>query len=172
MIGDSSPNIVRKPERQIATEVDVSRIDDRHDSQPEVPEVIRAFYHAFERRDVALLRAAVTDDWQYIPTLAPNTDPHGAEQMAGIFARMSAAFPDIHIEILDVVANALKVGVRAQVSGTQEGELFGIAGSAKPVRFAIHSFHELRDGLIAKTWHLEDWLSVFQQIGGYPGGQR
>ncbi|WP_322101680.1 ester cyclase [Paraburkholderia sp. J41] len=150
----------------------MSRIDDRSNREPEAPEVIRAFYHAFEQRDVALLRKAVTEDWQYIPTLAPNSAAHGAEQMAAIFVRMSEAFPDIRIEILDVVANAQKVGVRAQVSGTQEGQLFGIAGSAKPVRFAIHSFHELRDGLIAKTWHLEDWLSVFQQIGEFPGAQR
>ncbi|WP_233272897.1 ester cyclase [Paraburkholderia acidisoli] len=150
----------------------MSRIDDRSETQAEVPEVIRAFYHAFEQRDVTLLRAAVTEDWQYLPTLAPNSEAHGAGQMAAIFAHMSAAFPDIHIQILDVVANPQKVGVRAQVSGTQEGELFGIQGSAKPVRFAIHSFHELRDGLIARTWHLEDWLSVFQQIGEFPGGTR
>jgi predicted ester cyclase len=44
----------------------------------------------------------------------------------------------------------------------------GIAATSKPVRFAIHSFHEMRGGLVAKTWHLEDWLTVFQQIGQLP----
>ncbi|EKS71919.1 hypothetical protein BURK_008791 [Burkholderia sp. SJ98] len=29
-------------------------------------------------------------------------------------------------------------------------------------------FHQVRDGRIAKTWHLEDWLSVFRQLGEMP----
>jgi predicted ester cyclase len=46
--------------------------------------------------------------------------------------------------------------------------LLGIAATEKPIRFAIHSFHELRDGLVSKTWHLEDWLSVFRQLDAVP----
>jgi predicted ester cyclase len=47
----------------------------------------------------------------------------------------------------------------------------GIAATSKPIEFAIHSFHsfhEFRDERIAKTWHLEDWLSVFHQLGTLP----
>jgi predicted ester cyclase len=62
------------------------------------------------------------------------------------------------------------VGVRAKVTGTQSGPLMGIPATSKVVDFAIHSFHELRDDRIAKTWHLEDWLGLFQQIGELPPG--
>jgi predicted ester cyclase len=44
----------------------------------------------------------------------------------------------------------------------------GIEATSKPVRFAIHSFHEMRGTLVAKTWHLEDWLGVFRQLGQLP----
>jgi predicted ester cyclase len=74
----------------------------------------------------------------------------------------------MHIEILDMLVQDDRVGVRAEVSGTQSGPLLGIAATEKPIRFAIHSFHELRDGLVSKTWHLEDWLSVFRQLDAVP----
>jgi predicted ester cyclase len=54
------------------------------------------------------------------------------------------------------------------VTGTQTGSLLGIAATSKQVHFAIHSFHRMRDGLIAQTWHLEDWLGVFRQLGELP----
>ncbi|MBP0593449.1 ester cyclase [Paraburkholderia sp. LEh10] len=72
------------------------------------------------------------------------------------------------IQILDVLIHGNMVGVRAKVRGTQSGSLMGIAATSKPIEFAIHSFHEFRDERIANTWHLEDWLSVFHQLGALP----
>jgi predicted ester cyclase len=129
-------------------------------------EAIARIYHAFETQDVALLREAVTPDWAYLPE-PPGQQP-GPDQMIPIFADLAAALPDMHIEILDTLVQGNRVGVRAEVSGTQSGPLMGIAATSKPIRFAIHSFHELRDDRIAKTWHLEDWLSVFRQLGEAP----
>ncbi len=88
--------------------------------------------------------------------------------MVPVFADLAAALPDMHIEILDMLVQDNRVGVRAEVSGMQDGPLMGIAATKKPVCFAIHSFHELPDGRIAKTWHLEDWLSVFRHLGETP----
>ncbi|MEX3974369.1 ester cyclase [Paraburkholderia caribensis] len=135
-------------------------------SEDMVRTTIEAFYRAFAAKDVALLRQVVTPDWQYIPE-SPGAKP-GADQMADAFARMAIALPDMEITILDLLTHGDRVGVRAEVTGTQSGELLGIAPSAIQIKFAIHSFHELRGPLIAKTWHLEDWFSVFRQIGQLP----
>lgn len=88
--------------------------------------------------------------------------------MVPVFADLTLALPDIKITVLDVLVHGNMVGVRARVSGTQSGPLKGIPPTSKPIEFAIHSFHEFRDGRIAKTWHLEDWLSVFHQLGELP----
>jgi steroid delta-isomerase-like uncharacterized protein len=127
---------------------------------------IAGFYKAFEQHDVTLLRQYVTADWQYIPEFPGNVP--GPDKMIPVFKDLDAALPDMKIEIQDVLVNDNRVGVRAQVSGTQTGPLLGIAATSKPIHFAIHSFHELRDGLVSKTWHLEDWLSVFRQLGETP----
>jgi predicted ester cyclase len=127
---------------------------------------IERLYEAFSRHDLEMLRKVVTPDWEYIPE--PKGALPGPDQMAAIFQNIAAALPDMQIEIHDLLIHGNRVGVRAEVSGTQTGPLMGIAATSKPVRFAIHSFHEMRGDLVAKTWHLEDWLTVFQQIGQLP----
>lgn len=127
---------------------------------------IEQFYEAFSRKDVEMLRQVVTPDWEYVPE-PPGARP-GPDQMSRVFQNIALAIPDMKVEILDLLTQGDRVGVRAEVTGTQSGELLGIAATSKRVKFAIHSFHELRDGLISKTWHLEDWLAVFRQIGQFP----
>ena len=135
-------------------------------SEDVVHTTINAFYRAFAEKDVDLLREVVTPDWEYLPE--PSGAKPGADQMASPFARMAVALPDMKITILDLLIHGDRVGVRAEITGTQSGELLGIAPSTKQITFAIHSFHQLRGPLVAKTWHLEDWMSVFKQIGQLP----
>ena len=129
-------------------------------------EAIEGLYRAFEQKSVPLLRKVVTPDWEYVPE--PVGVSPGPDQMVPIFATLATALPDMKIAILDVLIHWDRVGVRAEVSGTQTGELLGIAASSRHISFAIHSFHQMRGSLIAKTWHLEDWLSVFRQLGQLP----
>jgi predicted ester cyclase len=129
-------------------------------------QAIELFYHAHVVQDVELLRTVVTPDWEYVP---PSFGPAvGPDQMVPVFADLTFALPDMKIKVLDVLVHGNMVGVRAKVSGIQSGALKGIQPTSKPIEFAIHSFHEFRDERIAKTWHLEDWLSVFHQLGELP----
>jgi predicted ester cyclase len=129
-------------------------------------QAIELFYHAHTVQDVELLRTVVTPDWEYVPPSFGSIV--GPDQMVPVFADLTLALPDMKITVLDVLVHGNMVGVRARVSGTQSGPLKGIPPTSKPIEFAIHSFHEFRDGRIAKTWHLEDWLSVFHQLGELP----
>jgi len=135
-------------------------------TQSAAREAVERLYRAFSTKDVALLRQSVTPDWDYIPE-PPGQKP-GPDQMIPIFDDLATALPDMRIDILDMLVQDDRVGIRAEVSGTQSGPLLGIAATKKPIRFAIHSFHQLRDGLVSKTWHLEDWLSVFRQLDAVP----
>jgi predicted ester cyclase len=127
---------------------------------------IDRFYQAVATQDLALLGSVVTEDWQYIPPAREGQG--GASQLAQAFEDLAVALTDMHIELLDVLIHENKVGVRARVTGRQTGPWMGLAASASQVDFAVHSFHEVRDGRICKTWHLEDWLGLFRQIGGVP----
>jgi steroid delta-isomerase-like uncharacterized protein len=128
--------------------------------------IIVEFYRAIAAHDVELLRAVVADDWQYIPALSH--DQSGPDQLIPAFRNMAIGLPDMKIELLDVLISDDRVAVRASVSGTQTGPIMGVAATSKPVQFAIHAFHEVKNGKITRTWHLEDWLSMFRQIGEMP----
>ena len=140
------------------------RLDEDRDAS--LRAVVVGFYEAFADHDLEKLRRVVTEHWEYIPE--PKGAELGPDQMAPLFRKMAAALPDMRIEIHDLLIHGNRIGVRAEVSGTQRGPLMGIEATSKPVRFAIHSFHEVKQDRIAKTWHLEDWLSVFHQIGELP----
>lgn len=145
-------------------DVNMSRADEVTDDVARA--ALTVFYRAMSLKDISLFRTVVTPDWQYIP---PSPGPvSGPDSMIPVFADLSYSLPDMDIRILDVLVHGDKVAVRAIVTGTQSAPLMGIAATSKPVNFAIHSFHEFRKGHIAKTWHLEDWLGVFRQIGELP----
>jgi predicted ester cyclase len=135
-------------------------------SEQAVRDTIERFYLAFSTKDISLLREVVTSDWEYIPE-PPHAVP-GPEKMSKVFENIVTALPDMKIRILDLLIHDDRVGVRAEVTGTQTGKLLGIEATSKQIHFAIHSFHRMRDGRIAQTWHLEDWLAVFRQLGELP----
>jgi steroid delta-isomerase-like uncharacterized protein len=129
-------------------------------------QLIVDFYRAVATHDMTLLRTVVSGDWQYIPAMS---DTHsGPDQLIPAFRNLAVGLPDMKIELLDVLVSGDRVAVRASVSGTQTGPLMGVAATSKSVKFAIHAFHEVKLGKISRTWHLEDWLSMFRQIGEIP----
>jgi steroid delta-isomerase-like uncharacterized protein len=129
-------------------------------------QLIVDFYEAVAAHDIERLRAVVSADWQYIPALSEGQS--GPDQLVPAFRNLSIGLPDMKIDLLDVLVCDDRVAIRASVSGTQTGPVMGVAATSKPVKFAIHAFHEVKSGKITRTWHLEDWLSMFRQIGELP----
>lgn len=127
---------------------------------------VETLYRAFSDNQPDLVDAVLTPDWDDIP-LAPGQAP-GPAGIKAIIGSFNAAFPDVQITIVDMLQEPGKAAVRAEISGTHQGALFGIAPTGKPVRFGLHEFHTLVDGRITTTWHMEDWLRVFQQLGQFP----
>ncbi|XBS69772.1 ester cyclase [Acerihabitans sp. KWT182] len=52
----------------------------------------------------------------------------------------------MNIVILDIIQVAGRAAVRAEITGTHLGPLFGIPATGKKVRFSIHEFHEFEGG--------------------------
>jgi steroid delta-isomerase-like uncharacterized protein len=127
---------------------------------------VETLYRAFNEHNPDLVDAVLAPDWQDIP-LAPDqvAGPAGIKPIIRSFA---TAFPDVHITIHDMLQQPGKVGVRAEISGTHLGELFGIAPTGKKASFRLHEFHTLANGVITITWHMEDWFGLFQQLGQFP----
>lgn len=136
---------------------------------PEELKALEAFYRAFEGMP-ELLDEAVAADWQDIP-LAPG-QASGREGMKPLIADFRAAFPDAKVTIHEIISAPGRAAVRAVISGTHEGEWFGIEPTGKTFQLAIHEFHHIANGRLTHTWHLEDWFGWLGQIGAWPATQQ
>jgi hypothetical protein len=58
--------------------------------------------------------------------------------------------------------------VRSRMRGVHTGEFFGIAPTGRETEVRTHDFHEIVDGRIVRSHHMEDWVSWFQQVGSWP----
>ena len=127
---------------------------------------VETLYRAFSEQNPDLVDAVLAPGWDDIP-LAPG-QASGPAGIKPIIRSMAAAFPDVHITIHDMVQEPGKIAVRAEISGTHLGELFGIAPTGKQVSFRLHEFHTVANGLVTTTWHMEDWFGLFLQLGQFP----
>jgi hypothetical protein len=97
-------------------------------------------------------------DQLYTPDLAP-----AASDWIGPFR---ASFPDVHMEIVELVAEGDKVVGRFTCSATHLGEWLGHAPTGRRFeRVDEVAIFRLRDGRIAHAWSLEDSLSRLRQLG-------
>ena len=127
---------------------------------------VETFYQAFAQKNPDLVDAILAPDWDDIP-LAPGQMP-GPAGIKPIIRSLGEAFPDARVTVHDMIQDAGRIGVRAEISGTHQGELFGIAPTGKRVSFRLHDFHTLDGKRITTTWHMEDWFALFLQLGKFP----
>src|SRR5436190_21805750 len=124
---------------------------------------VSLWYDAFSKNDPALLDRIVSENWIDIPSASDQPPgPAGARQ---ILAELTTAFPNLDIKIEDVLQEGNKVIVRSKISGTQRGGLMGFPAKNRTMSIQAIDIHEFKNGKIIRTWHTEDWMSGFHQLG-------
>jgi predicted ester cyclase len=92
--------------------------------------------------------------------------PRMAAAAKAWIAPFRASFPDVHMQVVDLVAEGDKVAARFLCSGTQHGVWQGrTAAGQRFERVAEVYFFELQEGRITRAWGLEDNLSRMRQLG-------
>jgi ketosteroid isomerase-like protein len=106
-----------------------------------------------------ILTAEYESCWGYLPGECWGRD--SSIKVVGGFAR---SIPDMKFEIKEVLVAGDRVVVRGEVTGTPAGDLFGVPHSGKSFRIMAIDIQTVRDGKIARTYHLENWLSALGQL--------
>lgn len=130
---------------------------------------VRSLYVFLNAGDIDGFGALLADDFvehEGTPGLAPTK--------AGVkdFFRMQrAAFPDMQINVQDVIADGEKVVVRGRYTGTHRGEFMGMPATGKSIDVQLIGIFRLGgDGLVHEHWGVLDALAMMQQIGVVPTG--
>ena len=106
-----------------------------------------------------ILTADYESCWGYLPS-----ECWGREASIKVVGGFAKSIPDMKFEIKEVLVSGNRVIVRGEVSGTPSGDLFGVPHTGKSFRIMAIDIQTVRDGKIAKTFHMENWLSALGQL--------
>jgi predicted ester cyclase len=91
--------------------------------------------------------------------------PELAKPTKRSFVAFRSAFPDWHMEILELVAEGNTVVGRFRCSGTNLGDFKGIPPTGKRMEVDEVYFLRVEDGKFVGFWGLEDDLARMRQLG-------
>ena len=129
--------------------------------------IIEPWYSMFTRSvpgDIAALHEqAVTPDYQSL-TGEGAGESWGRDVSIKVIGGFATSIPDMKFEIKEVLVADDRVIVRGEVAGTPAGDLFGVPHTGKSFKIMAIDIQTIKDGMITKTFHMENWLSALGQL--------
>jgi steroid delta-isomerase-like uncharacterized protein len=130
---------------------------------------MRSGYERINAGDLAGFGAVVADDFvehEGGPGLPPTKDG-----MLEFFRLLLGAFPDLRMDVEDLIARDDKTVARVTVTATHQGEFMGVPATGKRVEIQLIDIMRFDDaGLVCEHWGVTDMLSLMQQLGVVPAG--
>jgi steroid delta-isomerase-like uncharacterized protein len=133
----------------------------------DVSALMRRTYELINAGDVDGFVDLLADDFvehEETPGLAPTKE--GVRQF---FMAYSAAFPDLHFAVDDILPSGDTGVSRVTITGTNTGDFLGMPATGKSV--SVHAIDIIRfgdDGLALEHWGIVDLMAMMQQLGVVP----
>jgi steroid delta-isomerase-like uncharacterized protein len=128
---------------------------------------MRRAYERINAADVDGFGELVADDFvdhEETPGLPPTKE--GTLQFMRL---LLSAFPDMRMDVEDLLASGDKTVARVRARGTHKGDFMGVAPTGKVVNVELIDIMRFNDaGLVCEHWGLTDMLSLLEQIGALP----
>jgi predicted ester cyclase len=124
---------------------------------------VRAFYNFWNTGDEALLQEAIAPSFTD-HTLPPGR-PQGPEGPAFASRRFRAAVPDLKVAVEKMIVAGDYVTVHMNFTGHFTGRFGQTQGKGQPVPFIATDLIKIENGRITDNWHIEDNLTLLQEMG-------
>ncbi|MGV0738135.1 ester cyclase [Mycobacterium syngnathidarum] len=93
----------------------------------------------------------------------------GVEAIKTVFTTLHRAFPDLHVKVVEMIAEGDTVVARNIVTGTHQGdEYLGLAATGKSVEYNEIFIFRLEYGRVTETFGVVDLLTQMRQLGVIP----
>ena len=127
-------------------------------------EVNDATYTAWNTHDADTVSAVFAED-AVIREVGGAGESRGRAAIRDRAAALMAAFPDLHLERVELVIDGDRHADRWVLTGTHRGALFGIAPTGRHVRVEGATFSRLGpDGLVIEDVHFSDVAGLLAQL--------
>ncbi len=130
-----------------------------------IASVRRLFAEAFSKGEYAVIDELVSPDFVEHQNGAQGTGP---ETLRRVASGLRQSFPDLRLEMEDVVATEDTVWARLRGRGTDTGGVAGRPPSGRTVEVDVIDIVRFRDGKIVEHWGVADRLGMLQQVGVIP----
>ena len=123
----------------------------------------RLFDEVYNGHDFDVLDELVAED--VVNHSAVSEHRHGIEGFRRVMEWGMNMSPGARYEILGIIAEGDMVACRVSVSGTMQGELFGVPATGKVFSAEHVHWHRVEDGKLAERWAVRDDLGALIQLG-------
>jgi steroid delta-isomerase-like uncharacterized protein len=128
---------------------------------------MRSAYERISAGDISGFADLVSDDFvehEEVPGL-----PATKDGMLEYFGLLLSAFPDMRMDVEDLLADGDKTVARVRITATHGGEFMGVPPTGKQVQIQLIDVMRFDgDGLVCEHWGVADMLSLMQQLGVVP----
>jgi len=123
-----------------------------------------SLFNVISRGDVkAIEEQILTADYESCSGYLPS-ECWGRDTSIKVVTNFANSIPDMKFDIKEVLVAGDRVVVRGEVTGTPAGDLFGVPHTGKSFSVMTIDIQTIKDGKIAKTYHMENWLSALAQL--------
>jgi predicted ester cyclase len=119
-----------------------------------------AFWNTGEAR---YAEAALVEN--FVDRTLPSGRPQGLKGVLEASKNFRAAIPDLKAQIEELLVVNDRAVVRYSFTGHFTGSLQDLKGDGREIRFRAVDIYRVQNGQISDNWHLEDNLSLMQQLG-------
>ncbi|HKB28304.1 MAG TPA: ester cyclase [Candidatus Limnocylindrales bacterium] len=123
----------------------------------------RRFYAFWNTGDGRYLAAAIAPG--FTDRTLPKGRPQGPDGPAFASKGFRAAVPDLRCEIRQLIVAGDRVVAHLRFTGHFTGAFAGKRGSGQVVDFIATDILRIADGRVVDNWHIEDNLTLMQQLG-------
>ena len=124
------------------------------------------FDQVWNQKDTALIDELMTDETKHHGLAGPDGGAiTGLDNFKGFHQAFLNAFPDLHVEVNDVVMEGDKIAARCTVTGTHLGDGLGFAPTGKKVRFTGGGICHMKDGKFTEIWNEYDFMKMHADLG-------
>ena len=136
-------------------------------SESNIASVRRLLAEAFSQGKYAVIDEIVAPDCVEHQNGSQGTGPEAVRRTA---SGLRSSFPDLQLEIQDLVATEDTVWVRGR--GTDSGGVAGRPPSGRAFEIDIIDIVRFRDGKMVDHWGVADRLGMLQQVGAMPAPEQ
>jgi steroid delta-isomerase-like uncharacterized protein len=128
---------------------------------------MRRTYELISSGDIARFGDLVADD--FIEHDGGPGFPATKQGTLDFFHVLLDAFPDLHMDVEDLIVDGAKTVARARITGTHRGDFMGVPPTGSSVDVQLIDIMRFDGaGQVCEHWGVADMLSLMQQLGVVP----